>query len=288
MIAGYCYEWITEDNPEGDDYDIVLEDGFRAKWNFTNTLFAINPDSFDQVGCIHTTQGLEFDYCGIIIGQDLRYENGHVITDQTKEAESDNTSGIRTCKNTILADRLIRNTYKTLLSRGQKGCFIYCEDAALRDYIRTLIQPKNKEPQDNLVYLPVVGEIAAGHEHFMEEEIITQIGVEPYNLHPNTPGKYFFLKVSGDSMIGADILDGNAVLIRRMSNPRGDLKNGDIIACMIHGDRATLKTYFKESDGIRLHPENPDYEDIFVPMEDFMIGDARIIGKIVGVWEIDD
>ena len=288
MIAGYCYEWITEDNPEGDDYDIVLEDGFRAKWNFTNTLFAINPDSFDQVGCIHTTQGLEFDYCGIIIGQDLRYENGHVITDQTKEAESDNTSGIRTCKNTILADRRIRNTYKTLLSRGQKGCFIYCEDAALRDYIRTLIQPKNKEPQDNLVYLPVVGEIAAGHEHFMEEEIITQIGVEPYNLHPNTPGKYFFLKVSGDSMIGADILDGNAVLIRRMSNPRGDLKNGDIIACMIHGDRATLKTYFKESDGIRLHPENPDYEDIFVPMEDFMIGDARIIGKIVGVWEIDD
>ena len=158
----------------------------------------------------------------------------------------------------------------------------------MRDYIRTLIQPKNKEPQDNLVYLPVVGEIAAGHEHFMEEEIITQIGVEPYNLHPNTPGKYFFLKVSGDSMIGADILDGNAVLIRRMSNPRGDLKNGDIIACMIHGDRATLKTYFKESDGIRLHPENPDYEDIFVPMEDFMIGDARIIGKMVGVWEIDD
>ena len=136
MIAGYCYEWITEKNPTGDDYDIVLEDGFKAKWNFQNTNFAIDPDSFNQVGCIHTTQGLEFDYCGIIIGKDLRYENGHVITDQTMEAKSDHSSGIRSCKNKVIADTLIRNTYKTLLSRGQKGCFIYCEDKGLRDYIR--------------------------------------------------------------------------------------------------------------------------------------------------------
>ncbi len=135
MIAGYCYEWITENNPNGDDYDIILEDGFEAKWNFSNTLFAIAPDSFDQVGCIHTTQGLEFDYCGIIIGQDLRYASGRVITDPTKEAVSDKSSGIRSCKNPVLADRLIRNTYKTLMSRGQKGCFIYCEDKPLLEYI---------------------------------------------------------------------------------------------------------------------------------------------------------
>ena len=139
MIAGYCYEWITEKNPTGDEYDIVLEDGFKAKWNFQNTNFAIDPDSFEQVGCIHTTQGLEFDYCGIIIGNDLRYENGHVITDQTKAAKSDRSSGIRTCKNSKLADKLIRNTYKTLLSRGQKGCFIYCEDKPLGDYIKNSI-----------------------------------------------------------------------------------------------------------------------------------------------------
>lgn len=105
-----------------------------------NTLFAINPDSFEQVGCIHTTQGLEFDYCGIIIGQDLRYENNKVITDPSKEAISDKSSGIRTCKNPVLADRLIRNTYKTLLSRGQKGCFIYCEDRALLEYISEMVK----------------------------------------------------------------------------------------------------------------------------------------------------
>ena len=135
MIAGYCYEWISQSTPEGNDFDIELEDGFRAKWNFSNTLFAIDPDSFEQVGCIHTTQGLEFDYCGIIVGKDLRFENGKVITDPTKEVVSDRSSGIRTCKDKLLADRLIRNTYKTLLSRGQKGCFLYCEDKALLEHI---------------------------------------------------------------------------------------------------------------------------------------------------------
>ena len=135
MIAGYCYEWVSENNPSGDEYDIELEDGFRAKWNFEGKLFAIDPDSFDQVGCIHTTQGLEFDYCGIIIGKDLRYENGVVITDRSKEAISDRSSGIRTCKDLNLADKLIRNTYKTLLTRGQKGCFVYCEDKALLQHL---------------------------------------------------------------------------------------------------------------------------------------------------------
>ena len=139
MIAGYCYEWVTENNPQGDEYDIILEDGFRAKWNFSNSLFAIAPDSFDQVGCIHTTQGLEFDYCGIIIGQDLRYEDGKVITDPFKEAISDKSSGIRSCKDKVLADKLIRNTYKTLMSRGQKGCFLYCEDKALLEYISRML-----------------------------------------------------------------------------------------------------------------------------------------------------
>lgn len=135
MIAGYCYEWITEDDPTGDEYDIVLEDGFKAKWNFQNTLFAIDPLSFDQVGCIHTTQGLEFDYCGIIIGKDLIYHDGKVFTDRKQEARSDKSSGIRTCKDPALADRLIRNTYKTLMSRGQKGCYIYCEDKPLLHHL---------------------------------------------------------------------------------------------------------------------------------------------------------
>lgn len=138
IVAGYCYEWISEQAPRA--YDIYLDDGFMAQWNLRNGQpFAIADTSFEQVGCIHTCQGLEFDYVGVIIGQDMRFENGRVITDQTKIAESDKSSGIRTCKNKELADRLIRNTYKTLMSRGQKGCFIYCEDKELRHYFKDFL-----------------------------------------------------------------------------------------------------------------------------------------------------
>ena len=136
MIAGYCYDWISRHDRKV--YDIELEGGFRAQWNFSDTqTFAIDEDSFEQVGCIHTTQGLEFDYVGVIIGRDLIFRNGEVETDFTKRASTDKSlKGIRTTRNYALADRIIRNTYRTILSRGQKGCFIYCEDKALSDYIK--------------------------------------------------------------------------------------------------------------------------------------------------------
>ena len=142
MIAGYCYEWVTQKNPHSDQYDIIVDHDFKAKWNFSTTsTFAIDEDSFDQVGCIHTTQGLEFDYVGVIIGKDLVYKDEKVITDYTKRAKTDaSLKGIKTTKNYKLADRIIRNTYKTLLSRGQKGCYIYCEDKALSNYLKERLE----------------------------------------------------------------------------------------------------------------------------------------------------
>jgi DUF2075 family protein len=135
MIAGYTYEWVSKDDKS--KFDIVLSQAFKKHWNFSTDEFAIDPESFDQVGCIHSTQGLEFDYVGIIIGKDLRYENGKVITDKNQTAISDKSSGVRTSKDLVLADKIIRNTYKTLLSRGQKGCFIYCEDKSLSLLLKT-------------------------------------------------------------------------------------------------------------------------------------------------------
>ena len=136
MLAGYCYDWISKNNFHNDVYDIELENGFKAKWNFKNTnTWAIDEDTFEQVGCIHTSQGLEFDYVGVIIGKDLRYRNKKVITDQTKRSKYDQSIwGLR--NNEKMADKIIRNTYKTLLSRGLKGCFVYCEDKALSDYLK--------------------------------------------------------------------------------------------------------------------------------------------------------
>lgn len=142
MIAGYCYDWDVK-HKRG-DYDIYLEDGFKAKWNLEgDKIFAINPKSFEEVGCIHTTQGLEFDYVGVLIGKDLRYDEalGTVVTDKTQISKDDKSSGIRSASDDV-AEKLIKNTYKTLLTRGQKGCYIYCEDKALGEYIRTMIGVK--------------------------------------------------------------------------------------------------------------------------------------------------
>ena len=139
MVAGYCYDWNVKHNRG--EYDIYLENGFKAKWNLENDkIWAINPNSFEEVGCIHTAQGLEFDYIGVLIGNDLRCDKtgGKIITDRTKISKDDKSSGIRSAKDDV-AERLIKNTYKTLLTRGQKGCFIYCEDKALVDYIRSFL-----------------------------------------------------------------------------------------------------------------------------------------------------
>ena len=142
MLAGYCYNWVTKKDNRSDLFDIELEDDFKAKWNFGNTsTWAIDEDSFEQVGCIHTSQGLEFDYCGVIIGCDLRYSNGHVITDFKERAKTDTSlKGIKTTKNYKLADEIIRNTYRTLLSRGQKGCYIYCEDKELLKHMSKMLK----------------------------------------------------------------------------------------------------------------------------------------------------
>ena len=139
MVAGYCYDWDVK-NHRG-DYDIYLEDGFKAKWNLENDkIWAINPKSFEEVGCIHTAQGLEFDYVGVIIGNDLRYdkETNKVITDKLMISKDDKSSGIRSASEEV-ASQLIKNTYKTLLTRGQKGCYIYCEDKSLAEFLKTII-----------------------------------------------------------------------------------------------------------------------------------------------------
>ena len=140
MVAGYCYDWDVKNNRG--EYDIYLEDNFKAKWNLENDkIWAINPSSFEEVGCIHTAQGLEFDYVGVLVGQDLRYDeiNNRIIIDKTKISKDDKTSGIKS-SNDILASQLIKNTYKTLLTRGQKGCYIYCEDKPLLRRISEMLK----------------------------------------------------------------------------------------------------------------------------------------------------
>ena len=139
MIAGYCYDWNVKKHRG--DWDIIIGGNFKAKWNLENDdHWAVNPNSFEEIGCIHTCQGMEFDYVGVFIGKDLYYDGQHVRTNRNAISRDDSSSGIRLrTTSDDDADKLIRRTYKVLLTRGLKGCFIYCEDPALRAYLKKVL-----------------------------------------------------------------------------------------------------------------------------------------------------
>ncbi len=146
LVAGYCWNWISEGKNKTDVHDIVIpEYNFEMSWNLGNSqTWAIDQNSINEIGCIHTCQGLEFDYVGVIIGDDLRYENGQIVTDYTKRAKTDQSlKGINrmnpiTAKR--VADTLIKNTYRTLMTRGVKGCYVYCTNKELQEYMRGAIK----------------------------------------------------------------------------------------------------------------------------------------------------
>lgn len=145
IVAGYCWEWQKDGRNNSSHKDIqIKEHNFSISWNLGNSsTWAIDPDSVSEAGCIHTCQGLEFDYVGVIIGDDMRYEDGKIITDFFKRANTDQSiKGLKGMykKNQQqaldLADEIIKNTYRTLMTRGQKGCYIYCTNKKLSNYLK--------------------------------------------------------------------------------------------------------------------------------------------------------
>lgn len=146
-VAGYCWPWNSKKDPK--KFDIELEQfGYRKQWNLSQdgSLWIIAKNSIDQVGCIHTCQGLELDYVGVIIGPDLVLRDSQLQTNPSGRARSDKSiSGLKTLakqdpdKAKNLADMIIKNTYRALMTRGMKGCYVYCTDPALSDYLKKRI-----------------------------------------------------------------------------------------------------------------------------------------------------
>lgn len=151
ILAGYCWEWLKEEQNNTDYHDIKIGD-FEMSWNLENgEPFAVSDTSINEVGCIHTSQGIEFDYVGVIIGDDMRFEDGHVITDFTRRARTDQSlKGIKKLYKKApeealnRADEIIKNTYRTLLTRGMKGCYIYCTDPGMKDYLKRRLESIKK------------------------------------------------------------------------------------------------------------------------------------------------
>lgn len=143
VVAGYCWPWLSKKDPTA--ADIVIGD-YKRQWNLDQdgSLWIIAENSIEQVGCIHTCQGLEVDYIGVIIGPDLVVRDGQVVTSPDERDKHDKS--IRGWKKMMKeqpalakseTDLIIKNTYRTLMTRGMKGCYLYCTDKETAQYFES-------------------------------------------------------------------------------------------------------------------------------------------------------
>jgi uncharacterized protein len=334
MVAGYCWDWVsrkTKSNSVPKDYDLNLDSGnFKAKWNLSDDgpLWIMKPDSVSEVGCIHTCQGLELDYVGVIIGPDLVVRNGVVVTDGAKRSTGD--SSIKGYKRLLKsdsaaarkkADHIIKNTYRTLMTRGTKGCYVYSSDPVTNAYLKThgvgALLPELVDPEIaiNPTVLPfrVLSEVernatsnavplldlkfAAGG--FSPEQWHTEcLWVELPEIFVAKKG-YFIAQVVGESM-NRRIPNGSWCLFR---NAGAGSREGKIVLVQSRdvqdpdtGGRYTVKRYSSEKrmtqDGwqhqrIILSPESdrPNYQPIIITNTD--VTDFQVLGEFVATIEMN-
>lgn len=314
VVAGYCWDWKSKQNRSA--YDIEMPQFFfRKQWNFNNNEpWLIGEHSIDQIGCIHTCQGLELDYVGVIVGPDLSYKNNRVVTDGFKRSTNDQSlkgfkeMAKRNQKEALqVANAIIKNTYRTLMTRGMKGCYVYCCDPALAEHFRELMAEKPSEAEiirvepvvnDDVKYvdfLPVYS-LKAACGYFGEGEDVSELGwiqtVGVGRLNRNM----FVVQATGHSM-EPRIHDGDFCVFR--ANPAGS-RQGKIVLVQHYNyydpdyagaysikEYSSTKSYDEfgnwQHEKVELIPLNKDYNSIIINEED--AEEFRVIGEFVGILE---
>lgn len=144
VVAGYSWYWYTDarkrrSHPEWPDYDIEIQ-GNRYCWNSTYDNWIMTPNAVNEIGCIHTVQGYDLNYCGVIIGKDIYYDpvEKKIKADKTNYFDQQGKSGV--ADNPELLKEYLTNIYLTLLTRGREGTYIYVCDDALREYMEQFFE----------------------------------------------------------------------------------------------------------------------------------------------------
>ncbi|MFZ3386571.1 MAG: DNA/RNA helicase domain-containing protein, partial [Candidatus Hydromicrobium sp.] len=147
LTAGFCWKWSDPDNNGNLEDDVVIGE-FRRPWNAKPDskrlakgipkayYWANDPDGIKQIGCIYTAQGFEFDYVGVIFGNDLVYDFERQEWIAVPENFQDKVVK-RSGENLV---NLMKNVYRVLLTRGIKGCYVYFMDKSTRDFIKSRIE----------------------------------------------------------------------------------------------------------------------------------------------------
>jgi len=321
MIAGYCWDWNSKKDPAAMDIKLPEHD-FAAQWNLTKdgSLWAVAERSVEQIGCIHTIQGLELDYVGVIIGPDLVVRNGEIQTDGRQRSSHDRSvRGIRKLYKEDpdaaerQADEIIKNTYRTLLTRGMKGCFVFSTDPETNEWFRQqietpsanpviraadyeglpypLVAPEEVEPYENA--LPVFDLAVAAGEFSDLQSVEDCDWIQRPDWLKAEPG-YFVTRVIGESM-NKRIPNASWCVFR--ANPAGT-REGKIVLVSHRdiqdddtGGRYTVKRYHSEKavdeDGqwyhtrIVLKPESRLFGYSNIELEEEAAVDLRVIGELV-------
>jgi DUF2075 family protein len=138
LVAGYAWEWKSKKNPDTPDIEI---DGLSLFWNRTATDWVNSPTAINEVGSIHTVQGYDLNYAGVIIGNDLKYDavSGRIVFSRDDYFDQRGKENLPRLGQTFDDDEIlgyVKNVYRVLLTRGIKGTYLYVCDPELREYLR--------------------------------------------------------------------------------------------------------------------------------------------------------
>jgi uncharacterized protein len=325
LMAGFCWPW-SKPRPDGTLMDDVVVGNFKRPWNAKPeatrlprgipkaSLWAYEPGGIDQVGCVYTAQGFEFDYAGVIWGKDLRYDP----TAQTWISDRSHSHDSVVRRSGTAFDSLVRNTYRVLLSRGMKGCYVYCEDedtakfllsrteglrledapvdsagdlqADIRELPARVVPPSQRKPFQNCIPVYDLTFAAGEFGEFQVTDMDNLRWVEPPNGRRSSVD-LFVAQVHGESM-NRTIPNGSWCLFR--TNPAGS-RNGRIVVAQLrdyadpdNGGAFTIKRY-ESTKGpagtnlvIRLKPESTyeHYAPIEVAHEEERV---RILAELVEI-----
>ncbi len=231
FIAGYSWPWISKNNPSL--YDIEIESS-KLRWNSTNSDWINSENSATEVGCIHTTQGYDLNYAGIIFGREISYDKAHDEIVIRPELYFDRT-GKQSITDPKQLKQYILNIYKTIMLRGIRGTLVYACDPDFREYLARYI-PKQTSPPDNVIELkrdeiqPYVNAVplydlvaAAGQFSELQQTEVKDWARIPDGIRINET--FFACKVRGESM-NRIIPDESVCLFR---TDRGGSRNGKIV-----------------------------------------------------------
>lgn len=296
MVAGFAWEWISKNDRS--KFDIVIGNT-SLQWNSTDKDWVNSDNAMNEVGCIHTTQGYDLNYTGVIIGPELDYdfENQEFVVYKDNYKDKNGKNSIKDAK--VLLDYVI-NIYKTILLRGIEGTYIYVCNPNLRQYLSQFI-PVHNEKTNNENPVIILEEPTEYTVPFYDLEIaagqfsdLQTAGQTKYIELPDlsSPQDYFVCKVIGESM-NRVIPNGSLCLFKKYTggtrNGLITLVEGSEIFDSETGANYTIKEYSskKATDDEGWHHE----EIILKPLstqsfEPIILRDEETMNfRVIGVFE---